>query len=89
MSLETTLNRFGINFGAKEATEEKIDRFAEDEYHFFVNTPVGWVEKRDDGGTVITKDQLMQLQSNYIGISKPYVAQDLKDGTYLINMRKL
>ena len=88
MSLEGTLGRFGINISTESVTKEKTDRFADDEYHVYVNTPVGWVEKRNDKRTIITKDQLMQLQSNYIGVPKPYIAQDLKDGTFEITVRK-
>lgn len=88
MSLETTLGRIGINFRSESVVQEKVDKFANDEYHVFVNTLVGWVEKRDDRKTIITKDQLMQLQSDYIGVPKPYIAERLEDGTYLINMRK-
>jgi len=88
MSLEGTLGRFGINFGSATVAKETEDRFADDEYHVFVNTPVGWVEARDDKRTIITKDQLMQLQSNYLGVSKPYIAQDLRNGTFEITVRK-
>ncbi len=89
MTLEGTLGRLGIGFRKQELIQEKVERFLDDEYHTFIHFPgVGWVEKRDDGKTFLTKEQLMGLQSRYLGVPKPYVAERQEDGTFLINMRR-
>jgi len=88
MTLEGTLGRIGINLRREEVVKEVVAKSDCDDYHVFTNTPIGWIEKRADGRTIITKDQLMQLQSNYIGVPKPYIAERFEDGTFVVTMRK-